>query len=164
MAVIPERPLFFHVHFNGIDPIPLKEELIGPPEKFERVCGAEWSWSPANERIDGYNLSSHGEYWILWVTTIIDECFVEVEPEEEDEDWNNDYDKKPSNDNLYWHIYAYGLNKNIDSLTAATYLLMDAWKTENKKYNLEHFHDFFSNGILSLEQVSAIADEVWGKS
>jgi len=161
MKDLPARPAHFSVHFDGKDPMPEKIRPEGSPENFERVCSVEWSWSPSNERIDAYNLSSHGNYWVLWVTTIEYVEYYIDEDEEEESDWVRDFDKPPRNEKLIWNIYSYGLNTEVDALTAATYLLMDAWSTEFKMHNLDHFHDFLNFGLLSADQVSAIADKVW---
>jgi hypothetical protein len=60
-----------------------------------------------------------------------------------------------------WTLYAYGRRKGVDAKTAATYLLLDAWKAEKVKSHLDHYFLIDEEGLLSIGDFSAIARNVW---
>lgn len=101
----------------------------------------EWSWSPANSRIESYYLSTNRRHthWILWGSIYDAE--------------HDDYKQGPQ---------AYCPKKGVTAKTAAVNLILTAWQGEITTYRsepLEPFHGF-SEGLLSGEELHALLAEM----
>jgi len=137
---LPERPAGFRGYCQWVDPIPEKDGPKGSPRKVRFLSSVEWSWSPMNSRWDGYFLNPRGKYWLLWFRYLDDDA------------WNPKW---------RWEFYAWGLRKGVSEKAAAIYLLADAWSSEVRYYDLDHFHLINDTGLLSLPELCAVARLVW---
>ena len=74
---IPKQPAQLpqqKIEMPRIEPAPRVEfdmdGWAGLPKRMERtadfLCTIEWSWSPANERMESYYLQRGRTHWILW--------------------------------------------------------------------------------------------------
>jgi hypothetical protein len=135
---LPERR-GFHARCDYTDPLPARKQP-GEPQAPVYLGMVEWAWSPMHSRIDSYYLDQNKEYWFLW-NLYDDAC---------EHGWT-------------WVLYAYGEWVDIAPETAATYLLLDAWKAEAKENELDKYHWIDEEGMFSVSQFSAIARSVWGK-
>ena len=62
---------------------------------------------------------------------------------------------------LWWDFLAYSEKTNADERTIATYLLMESWKDETEHQDLDHYHWINNTGCLDVEDIQAIARQVW---
>jgi hypothetical protein len=137
---LPPRPVIFQGSCDFIDPMPEKDRPKGSPRNIKYLGSVEWAWSPVNSRFDSYYLNPRGRYWLLWVRW------------QNEDEWNHPWE---------WTLYAYGPRKGVDLKTAATYLLLDAWKAEKENSDLDHYFLIDEPGLLSIEDISEIARNVW---
>ena len=56
---------------------------------------------------------------------------------------------------------AYGNRCYSDEKTIATHLILELWKFDAKYHDVDHFHWLNNTGLLDVEEVQAIAREVW---
>jgi hypothetical protein len=61
----------------------------------------------------------------------------------------------------WWDFLAYSEKPNADERTIATYLLMESWKDETEHQGLDHYHWINNTGCLDVEDIQAIARQVW---
>ena len=134
------RPTAFQGLCDYLEPMDIKDHPTGSPRNLEYLGAVEWAWGPAHDRLDCYYLNPRGKYWILWIR------------------WLDDNEWEPK---WKWSVYAYGLKKGVDAKTAATYLLMDAWKAEKEHSDLDHFFLINEAGSLTVDELLEIARVVW---
>lgn len=134
---LPERPEGF-APVAGYD-LPL--DGIAPkrrPEEMLFLGGAEWAWSPAHGRIEGYYLHGGRSYWILYKRDIEND-----DPEFE------------------WRVGAYVAKRGVDARLAAVHLMIARWRIEADD-GLDQFHWLTHEGFLSASDWRAISGAVWG--
>jgi hypothetical protein len=51
--------------------------------------------------------------------------------------------------------------KGADAKKAAVYLLLDAWESETRHWELDHYHWIDGAGLLSIGDITEIARVVW---
>ena len=62
---LPVKPT--NLSINVDDDIPLKKNRpTGSPRKLLYICGVEWAWSPAHNRMDHYYLNLKPNQYFLW--------------------------------------------------------------------------------------------------
>ena len=112
--------------------------------KAEFLCTIEWSWSPANERMESYYLQRSRTHWVLWLKRY-------------DDNWGK-WEKPIAIARCPWK----GLGHNQD---AAMILLAAVLAEEIRRYQseLDRFHAITSTGLLSIGELDAVADTVWGE-
>ena len=93
-----------------------------------------------NNRIDNYYLNPRRTGWLLWNNWVDDGCVP----------WK-----------WYWQLVAYGNRCYSDEKTIATHLVLALWKWDAKENYVDHFHWLNNTGLLDVEDVQAIAREVW---
>ena len=104
------------------------------------VCTAEWSWSPAHDRVDTYWISQtrNKQWWLLWAS------------------WYEDSIGKDE------YVIYYACEGKFETKQQAAYsLLRDAWKVDVAEQNLDRPHDIDRVGILSYEDIDNLMKEVW---
>ena len=137
---LPPRPGSFKGRWDWEQGIPVNKHPGDSPAKAEYLATVEWSWSPANSRIDAYYLSSHDRYWLLWKRYF--------------DDWSDEWA-------WVWSVYAYGPQKNVTARQAAVYLLVDAWSSDRDDECLDSFHMISETAALSVSDLEAISRVVW---
>ena len=136
-----EKPNDLNVLINWKDPIPYKRFPKGTSRKLTFVCSVEWAWSPMNNRIANYNINPKPWGWVLWDNML------------------NDHDVPWT---WWWHFLAYTGRSTADERTIAAYMLMASWKDEAEDQYHDHYHWINNTGCLDVEDIQAIAREVWG--
>jgi hypothetical protein len=108
------------------------------------VCKVEWSWTPMNERVESYYLQRSRNHWVLWKKSYDDNYGR----------WEKPVALAPCS------RQAFG---NADK-DAAMALLVAVFAEERRQYHaeLDRF-DINDTGLLSLQEIDAVADTVWGK-
>jgi len=137
---LPQRPKSFYGTPEYKTPMPDKVHPKGSPRNTTYLGSVEWAYSPASSRFDSYYLNPRGEYWLLWIGF----------HDENTWDWK-----------WKWDLYAYCKKQGVDEKTAAIYLLLDAWASERKDYDLSHYFLIDEAGLLSVAEISEIARRVW---
>jgi hypothetical protein len=102
----------------------------------------EWSWSPMHSRLDAYYLSTNmaRSHWFLWVRR----------PNE----WA-DWTLSPLSE---VRVFAYGPKKGVPPKVAAIHLIRAFWiEGKTDRYDMVS-----EEGLLSVDEIEAIADSVWG--
>ena len=94
-----------------------------------------------NNRIANYYINQKPWGWAFW------------------DNWLNDHDVPWS---WWWNFLAYSGRTKADEKTIAAYMLMASWKDEAEDQYLDHYHWINNTGCLDVEDVQAIAREVWG--
>jgi hypothetical protein len=75
--------------------------------------------------------------------------------------WNNYVEDGFVNWTWHWELLAYAKHCQSDEKTVATHLILEFWKYEAERHLLEHYDRIDNLGLLSVEEVQAIAREVW---
>ena len=138
---LPDKPDDLNVLIEWKDPIKSKHYPKGTPRKLTFVCSVEWAWSPMNNRIANYYINPKPWGWAFW------------------DNWLNDHDVPWS---WWWNFMAYSGKTEADERTIAAHMLMASWKDEAEHECLDHYHWINNTGCLDVEDVQAIAREVWG--
>jgi hypothetical protein len=110
----------------------------------EFICTIEWSWTPVNERMESYYLQRGRANWVLWLKRFDD---------------NYGQWEKPT-------AMAKCPRKGIayDNKAAAMILLAAVLAEEIRRYNSDPGRFDINNAyLLSMEELDAVADTVWGK-
>ena len=113
----------------------------GTPRKLTFVCSVEWAWSPMNNRIANYYINPKPWGWAFW------------------DNWLDDHDVQWS---WWWNFVAYSGRTEADERTVAAHMLLEAWRDDAEHQLMDHYHWNNNAGCLSVEDVQAIAREVWG--
>ncbi len=136
---LPSRPDGLDISVELINSLG-KQYPKGSPRKLEFVCSVEWAWSPINNRIDNYYLNPKPKHWMLWSNWVNDR----VVP------WT-----------WHWDVLAYAPRIEADEFTLATHMLLETWKYLAAYEGVDHYHWVNNTGCLSVEDVQAVAREVW---
>jgi len=139
---IPPQPADFEVQLlnyeqrHSFDRIPQK-----PTKKSLYVCQVEWAWSPMNNRIDAYYIHKGRTHWLLWMG------------HHNDEDWFN----------WRWEWYPATAMpvKGVSVEQAAGYLLMEQWRREVERHDIDRYHWINEEGQLTVSELQAIANVIW---
>jgi hypothetical protein len=137
---LPARPPHFQGYCNFVDTIPSNIAPKGSPRKLEYIGSVEWASGPRDCRFDSYYLNPRGSYWLLWNLY------------QDDNDWNS---------SSRWVLYGYARKEGADAKTAASYLLLDAWKSERESLNLRRYYLIDEAGLLSVADIKEIGRTVW---
>ena len=107
------------------------------------VAQVEWAWGPSNDRLDAYYICSNRRrsHWFLWLR------------------WPDDNASEFRMNSL---LYAYCPRRAMDRKTAATQLLLYAWRYEAAVSARDRFDWINDTGLLGISEVQAIAAAVWG--
>ncbi len=135
---LPERPEGFEIEiaWDGLLSCGYPK---GTPRKLTFICSVEWAWSPAHNRIDNYYLNPKRKHCFLW------------------NNWLDDGDIWT----WHWDVLACTPAIKSDERTIAAHILMDHWKEDAKYNDLDRYHWINNSGCLSVEDIRAIAREVW---
>lgn len=142
LSPLPPRPEGFQGYCEWrypMVPLPAYLKPKGSPRKLTYLGAVEWAWSPMHSRADAYYLGRRGAYWLLWSR------------------WEDD-NQIPWK--WRWSLIGHAKCRNIDTWTAACYLLMDAWAADASG-SLDKYHWINDVGGFSVEDFEAIAAVVW---
>ena len=139
VVTIPEIPRGLAPKVDMDKPLQLNRPKA-LPRKLNFLCSVEWAWSPMHNRIDNYYLNPRRSGWLLWNNWVEDGGVP----------WT-----------WHWDLMAYGNRCRSDAKTIASHLVLEVWKFDAKYHQVDHFHWINSTGLLSVEDVQAIAREVW---
>lgn len=137
---LPEKPVDLDVSLVWENPIQGKHFPKGTPRKLTFICSVEWAWSPMNNRIANYYINPKPWGWALW-DNVLDDHSVP---------WS-----------WWWDFVAYTGKTNADEKTIATFMLLESWKGEAAHQMLDHYHWINDTGCLDVEDIQAIARQVW---
>jgi hypothetical protein len=106
------------------------------------VAQVEWAWGPSHDRLDAYYICSNRRrlHWFLWLR-----C-------PDDNAWDSRMNSL---------LYAYCPCGTMDRKTAATQLLLYAWRYEAAASARDRFDWINDTGLLGVTEVHAIARAVW---
>ena len=138
---VADKPNDLDVFIQWKNPIPYKHYPKGTPRKLIFVCSVEWAWSPMNNRIANYYINPKPWGWALWDNRLDDH----------DVPWS-----------WWWDFLAYSWKTRAGQKTIAAQMLLASWKDEAEQDYLDHYHWINNTGCLDVEDVQAIAREVWG--
>ena len=136
---LPELPQKLDPKIEIDQPL-LKNPPKASPRKITFLGSVEWAWSPAHGRIDNYYINPRRTGWLLWNNWV----------EDGGAPWT-----------WHWDLMAYGNRCKSDEKTIAIHLLQAVWKFDEKYHDVEHFHWVNNTGLLDIEELEAIAREVW---
>ena len=139
---LPPRPARFQGLCDFVNPMADGVRPTGSPRNVEFVGAVEWAWSPMHSRADSYYLGARRTHWLLWI------CWQD----------DNSWDPKSQ-----WTLYAYGPKRGVAARDAAIYLLLDAWRAEREKSSLGPYHFIEDTGMLSVDDLEAVAEAAWGE-
>ena len=139
VVTLPDKPHNLQVYVDY--DIPLKKNRpVGWPRKLIYLCGVEWAWSPAHNRMDHYYLNLKPNHFFLW-NHYLDDLSIPWK-------WE-------------WMFLAYTSKCNADLKTISTYLLLKFWEKECEYKGLDKYHFIGNTGILDVEDIQAISREIW---
>ena len=104
----------------------------------------EWSWSPANWRMDSYYLQRRRAHWILWLKR------------------HRDYGEEWETPIAIARCQREGFAQ--DHKATAMILLAAVLTEEIRQFGseLDRFHAITEAGLLSTKELDVVADTVWG--
>jgi hypothetical protein len=137
---LPARPPQFQGYCEYVNPMPGNVAPKGSPRKLTYIGSVEWATSPRDCRLDSYYLNPRGSYWLLWNWY------------QDENDWDFAY---------RWVLYGYARKVGADARTAATYLLLDAWKSERDSLDLGPYFLIDEACLLSVSEIKEIGSAVW---
>ena len=121
--------------------ISLKYHPKGTPRKLIFVCSVEWAWSTMNNKIANNNINLKPWGKSLWDNRLSDH----------DVAWS------------WWGDFsAYSSKTKADQKTIEAKILVSSWKDEVEQEYIDHYHLINNTSCLDVEDVQAIAREVWG--
>mgnify|MGYP005678792851 FL=1 len=135
----PKKPKLLHPKIQQDEPLS-PQPISAAPRKRIYLFSAEWAWSPVNNRLNSYYLSSNSKGWLLW-NNYIDDGAVK---------WS-----------WHWELLAYGGLSRANEKTIASHLLLEFWNWDAEQYLAEHYDRVSYAGVLSVAEVNAIARRVW---
>jgi hypothetical protein len=149
-SLLPQQKLYEVVTLpqspKDLDPkIEIDEPLLrNPPKtsprKLTYLFSVEWAWSPMHNRIDNYYINPRRTGWLLWNNWV----------EDGGAPWT-----------WHWDMYAHGRRCRSDERTISIHLIKALWEFDAKYHDVEHFHWINNTGLLSVDEIEAIAREVW---
>ena len=60
-----------------------------------------------------------------------------------------------------WSFLSYAVKCEGDLKSISTYMLLDFWEKESKFQGLDHYHFIGNTGLLDVEDIQAVAREIW---
>ena len=138
VVTLPDQPEGLEVRVEFLESYP--HYPVRTPRKVLFLGGVEWAWSPANSRRDNYYLNPKPKHWLLWDHWLDDQ----VRPWR----WN-------------WNILAWAPRVRADEKSIAMHMLKHIWEVDCRHHLIDQFHWINNTGLLSVEEVQAIAREVW---
>ena len=93
-----------------------------------------------HNRIDNYYINPRRTGWLLWNNWV----------EDGGAPWT-----------WHWDMHAHGRRCRSDERTISIHLIKAFWEFDAKYHDVEHFHWINNTGLLSIEEIEAIAREVW---
>jgi hypothetical protein len=93
-----------------------------------------------HNRIANYYLNPKRKYWFLWNNWVDDQTYP----------WT-----------WHWDVLAYAPRIEADERSIAAYMLLEEWKSDAEHGGLDHYHWINNTGCLSVEDIQAVAREVW---
>ena len=117
-----------------------KRRPKGSPRKLSFLCSVEWAWSPMHNRIDNYYLNPRRDGWLLWINRLNDHTVP----------WT-----------WWWDFVAYANKCKAEDELVANHLLIEYWKNEAEYQGLDEYHWINNTGLISVEEMHAIARKVW---
>ena len=136
---LPELPKGLDPKIEWVEPL-LRQPPRSSPRKLTYLFSVEWAWSPMHNRIDNYYLNPRRTGWLLWNNWVEDGGYP----------WT-----------WHWELMAYGNRCYSDEKTVASHLILELWKFDAKYHDVDEFHWLNNTGLLDVEDVQAIAREVW---
>ena len=136
---LPDRPKNFQVNVDYDVPLKINRP-IGSPRKLIYLCGVEWAWSPAHNRMDHYYLNLKPNQYFLW---------------------NHYLDDLSTPWRWEWLFLSYANKCDKDFKKISTHMLIDFWEKERDFQGLDHYHLIDKTDLLDAEGVEAIARERW---
>ena len=139
VVTIPRMPKRLKPRIELDEPL-LRQPPKASPRKLTHLFSVEWAWSPMHNRIDNYYLNPRRTGWLLW---------------------NNWMDDRTVPWSRHWQFMAYGNRCYSDEKTIATHLILALWKWEQEHQMLDEYHWINNTGLLDVEEIQAIAREIW---
>lgn len=136
VADLAERPDPFDA-VVGWDEKPAGVELPNGPRNADYLGQVEWTWSPMHSRIDAYYISRGRTHWLLWIYSYDD-----------DDGWT-------------WLAIGHAPRSQASRMQAAIHLMVDFWRMEKHKAELDHYHWINEHGDLGASEWRTIALLVW---
>jgi hypothetical protein len=75
--------------------------------------------------------------------------------------WNHFLDDQRVPWKWEWSFLSYATKCQGDLKAISTYMLLDFWKKECKFQGLDHYHFIGNTGLLNVEDIQAVAREIW---
>ena len=138
-APFPKRPKHLHPEIELNKPLSPRPSTAAPRKRLF-LFSVEWAWSPMHNRIDNYYLNPRRTGWLLWNNWLEDGF----------RPWR-----------WYLQLMAYGNRCHSDENSIAKHLVLALWKWDAKENHVDHFHWLNDTGLLGVEDVKALAREVW---
>ena len=136
---LPAKPNDLKVYVDN--DVPLKKNRpVAWPRKLIYLCGVEWAWSPAHNRMDHYYLNLKPNYFFLW-NHYLDDLSIPWK-------WE-------------WLFLSYASKCKGDLKAISTHMLLKYWETECEDQGLDHYHFIGNTGLLNVEDIQAVAREIW---
>ena len=139
VVTLPKLPEGLAPKVEWVEPL-LRDPPRASPRKLTFLFSVEWSWSPMHHRIDNYYLNPRRNGWLLW------------------NNWLNDGTVPWS---WHWLLMAHCKKGKFDEKTIAIHLIKALWECEIEHQMLDQYHWINNTGLLSTEEIQAIAREVW---
>ena len=139
VVTVPKLPKGLAPKVEWVEPL-LRDRPKASPRKLKFLFSVEWAWSPMHNRIDNYYLNPGRSGWLLWNNWVEDGGFP----------WT-----------WHWDLMAYGNRCRSDAKTVAFHLMFELWKFDAKYDQVEQYHWINNTGLLSVEEIQALAREVW---
>ena len=139
VVTIPKLPKGLAPKVEWVEPL-LRDPPRASPRKLTFLFSVEWSWSPMHHRIDNYYLNPRRTGWLLW------------------NNWVNDGTIPWS---WHWLLMAHCKKGKFAEKTIAIHLIKALWECEQEHQMLDEFHWINNTGLLSVEEIQAIARAVW---
>ena len=136
---LPAKPNDLKVYVDN--DVPLKKNRpVAWPRKLIYLCGVEWAWSPAHNRMDHYYLNLKPNHFFLW-NHYLDDLSIPWK-------WE-------------WLFLSYASKCKGDLKAISTHMLLKYLETECEDQGLDHYHFIGNTGLLNVEDIQAVAREIW---
>ena len=139
VLTLPSKPSDLKVYVDN--DVPLKKNRpVAWLRKLIYLCGVEWAWSPAHNRMDHYYLNLKPNHFFLW-NHYLDDLSIPWK-------WE-------------WLFLSYASKCKGDLKAISTHMLLKYWETECEDQGLDHYHFIGNTGLLNVEDIQAVAREIW---
>ena len=139
VLTLPSKPSDLKVYVDNDVPLKINRPVAWP-RKLIYLCGVEWAWSPAHNRMDHYYLNLKPNYFFLW-NHYLDDLSIPWK-------WE-------------WLFLSYASKCKGDLKAISTHMLLKYWETECEDQGLDHYHFIGNTGLLNVEDIQAVAREIW---